>query len=339
MMSGFTSDNPHLSEPKSKASDEREIDFKLLELVDLDSAAGEIDFSPDVASYIRASISENTLRAYRADIDHFIGWGSAIPCTPETLATYLVAHAGVFSVSTLKRRVAAISAAHEAKDLPNPTHSKTVKAALRGLNRLHGAPQKETSPLLIEDLVRIVGTMGDSVKEVRDKALLLIGFAGGFRRSELVSLEIDDLDHVRQGLVVTIRRSKTDQVGDGRKIGIPFARGRHCPEKSVEAWLKLIGVSEGPVFRPVSKNGTIGRSKLSGEAVAIIVKEHANRIGLDPSTYSGHSLRAGLATSSAMHGVSSISIRRQTGHRSDAMLQRYIRNGELFVSNAAGSLL
>gem|GEM_PF-1311273 len=232
-----------------------------------------------------------------------------------------------------------ISAIHEAKGLPNPTNTKLIKATLRGIQRAHGVPQNQVSPLLVEDLTHIICLMGNDVKSLRNKALLLIGFAGGLRRSELVALDRDDIEVARQGIIVTIRRSKTDQLGEGRRIGIPNARGPHCPALSLEKWLQRIPDSPGPIFRPVTKAGQIRDTRLSTEAIAKIVKGAVTLIGLDSASYSGHSLRAGLATSAAMHGVSTIAIRRQTGHASDSMLARYVRSGELFMNNAVGALL
>ncbi len=177
------------------------------------------------------------------------------------------------------------------------------------------------------------------MKDARDRALLLIGFAGGFRRSEIVGLNCDDVERVRQGLVITLRRSKTDQEGAGRKVGIPFGRTRHCPVLALDQWLAISGIEAGPVFRPVNRHGRVSSERLSGEAVSLIVKERVAADSIDPTGYSGHSLRAGFATSAAQAGVSMLKIRSQTGHASDGMLARYVRAGELFLDNAVGSLL
>ena len=165
------------------------------------------------------------------------------------------------------------------------------------------------------------------------------GRAGAFRRSELVALDVADVDHVREGVVVTLARSKTDQEGEGRRIGIPFARRKHCPVRALEAWLERARIDEGPIFHPVDRHERLLPTRLSPEAVAVVVKQRAAQVGLDPANYSGHSLRAGLATSAAAAGVSTLAIRRQTGHRSDAMLARYVRQGTLFEDNAAGAIL
>ena len=267
------------------------------------------------------------------------GWGGGIPSTEAQVAAYLAAHATTLKVATLTRRLAAISVAHEASGHPNPVRSPLVRATMRGIRRERGSAQRQAKPLLREDLFRVLDAMGEGVKDARDRALLLIGFAGGFRRSEIVALDCGDVERVRQGLIVTLRRSKTDQEGAGRKVGIPFGRTRHCPVLALDRWLAVSGIEAGPVFRPVDRHGRVASERLSGEAVSLIVKERVAAAGIDPTGFSGHSLRAGFATSAVQAGVSTLKIRSQTGHASDAMLARYVRDGELFVDNAAGALL
>jgi integrase len=279
------------------------------------------------------------MNAFRADLDHFHGWGGSIPATDVMVAEYLAEQADTLAPSTLSRRLASITKAHAAKGLRSPTASELVKSTLRGIKRAHGGSQRRAKPLLIEDLLRIMPILGTSPKDLRDKALLLVGFAGGFRRSELVALDVSDLESVRQGIVVHLRRSKTDQEGAGRKVGVPHGRTRWCPVAAIGDWLKYASIEYGPVFRPLDRHGNLSNTRLSGEAVGMVVKARVVAIGHDPGDYSGHSLRAGLATSAAAAGVSSWKIRAQTGHASDAMLARYIRDGELFVGNAAGALL
>jgi integrase len=288
---------------------------------------------------VENSISGNTRRAYQSDLAHFEAWGGDLPADPTVVASYLAAHAETLSVATLVRRMATISKAHEARGVTNPCRAEIVRATLRGLKRMRGVAQREAKPLLKEDLFRVLDAMGDGVKDARDRALLLIGFAGGFRRSELVGLDLADIEHVRQGVVITLRRSKTDQEGAGRKIGIPHGRTRHCPVVALDHWLSMSGIDQSSVFRPVDRHGRIAAEQLSGEAVSLIIKERVAAAGIDPSGFSGHSLRAGLATSATQAGVSTLKIRAQTGHASDAMLARYVRDGEIFVGNAAAALL
>lgn len=289
--------------------------------------------------YLQASLSEATKRAYRTDISAFLAAGGSIPATPAQVARYLVGLAEDLCPVTLQRRTVAIGKAHIAQRFADPTKDEHVRATLRGIRRVHGRPQRQAAPLLREDLLAVVDALPNSLIGVRDRALLLVGFAGGFRRSELVALEVADVVSVPDGLLVTLRRSKTDQEGMGRKIGIPFGRTRACPVKALRAWLDEAGVVAGPLFRSVSKSGHVGSRALTGQSVNLVLRKCASRVGLPCERISGHSLRAGLVTSAAKAGVSSWKIRQQTGHRSDAMLQRYIRDADIFVENAAGAVL
>jgi len=298
-----------------------------------------IDCTEPVRNYIRQSVSENTRRAYRADLAHFQAWGGVIPATDVMVAEYLAGYAESLSIATLSRRLASLSKAHSVKGLTSPTKSELVKSTMRGIKRMHAKPQAVAKPLLVEDLLRIMPLLSDDMKGIRDRALLLIGFAGGFRRSELVAINCTDLEWVRQGLVVHLRRSKADQEGKGRKIGIPYARGRWCPVVSLKTWLEATGIEHVPVFRPITRHGLVGGNRLSAEAVNGVIKDCVEIIGMNRADFSGHSLRAGLATSAAQAGVATWKIRQQTGHASDAMLARYIRDGEIFTDNAAGRLL
>jgi integrase len=327
---GFlTSDNPQLSR------------LTMAQIGGLkDHAINCTDVMPDaVARFVHDSLAENSRKAYLSDLGEFERWGGSTPATPEALAAYLAARADTLAVATLVRHLASISKAHEARGLPNPTRAELVRATMRGIKRTRGCGQREAKPLLRDDLLLVLDAMGEGLKDIRDRALLLIGFAGALRRSELVGLDIGDIEHVRQGIVLTLRRSKTDQDGQGCKIGIPFGRTRWCPVAALDTWLAASGVAEGAIFRPVDRHGRIQRARLSGEAVLFVVRERVAAGGLDPTQYSGHSLRAGLATSAAQAGMPTWRIRAQTRHASDIMLARYIRTGELFTDNAAGALL
>lgn len=287
---------------------------------------------------VHAALSDNSRTAYRSDLNLFIVWGGNVPCSPELVARYLAAHAEQHSVATLSRRLVSIGKAHTSQGLPSPTTSELVKAVMKGIRRTYGSIQRQVAPAIKEDILAMVGGV-TGIKGVRDKAMLLIGFAGAFRRSELVSLTVADIEQAKQGLIVQLRFSKTDQEGHGRKVAIPFARGAVCPVLALQHWLNLSNISEGPIFRGVNRHGVISDAALTAQSVAIVVKERAQAAGLDPRRYSGHSLRAGLVTSAATLGVSSWKIRQQTGHKSDAMLQRYIRDSQIFVDNAAGAVL
>ncbi|HEV2622408.1 MAG TPA: site-specific integrase [Frateuria sp.] len=284
-------------------------------------------------------MAEATKRAYRADVEAFLSWGGVIPSTPTQVARYLAGLAENLCPATLQRRAVAIGKAHVAQAYTDPTKDEHVRATLRGIRRVHGRPQRQSVALLKEDLLVVVDALPDSLIGVRDRALLLVGFAGGFRRSELVGIDVADLKFVPEGLLVTLRRSKTDQQGIGRRVGIPYGRTRACPVKALRAWLDRASIATGPVFRPVSKRGRAGCRPLTAQSVNLVLRKRVASVGLSCDGLSAHSLRAGLVTAAAKLGVSSWKIRQQTGHRSDAMLQRYIRDADIFVENAAGAIL
>ena len=209
--------------------------------------------------------------------------------------------------------------------LPDPTKSEFVRLTLRGVRRLHGRPQRRVAPLKVEHLAEIFSRLGMSTRDVRDRAMLLVGFAGAFRRSELCGSIAKSIERKEQGVIVTLRGSKTDQEGRGRSVAIPRIGGPICPVAALETGCRNLKSSMGPLFRPVSKAGRMLESPLSASAVATIVKQRVAQIGLDPARYSGHSLRAGFATSAAAAGLPVWKIKGQTGHVSDAVLSRYIR--------------
>jgi integrase len=304
-----------------------------------DPISADMALDENVRSYVREAFSDNTRRAYRADLLHFQTWGGTIPATPELVARYIADHGGKLSAATLGRRLVAISKAHTSRGLQSPCATDLARATLRGVRRAHGVAQRQAKPLLVQDLLLILDRLGTKPKDLRDRALLLLGFAAALRRSELVDLDVSDIQDVPQGMVINLRRSKTDQDGEGRKIGIPYARGRHCPVHALREWLSGASITEGPAFRPVDRHGRITPERLSTQAVSEVVKSRIRVLGHNPKDYSGHSLRAGLATSAALAGLSSWKIRQQTGHASEAMLGRYIRDGELFRGNVAGNLL
>lgn len=288
--------------------------------------------------YLQAALADSTRRAYQSDFAHFQKWGGFVPSRPDHVALYLANFGDKLAAATLSRRLVAIGKAHTTQGFPNPCTSAVVKGTLRGIRRTHGSAQKQATPAIKEDLMEMIAGL-TGLKGIRDRALLLVGFAGAFRRSELVGLNIEDLEFNSQGVIVNLRRSKTDQEGVGRKVGIPHARGTICPVAALKTWLETSKIDSGRIFRSISRHGRIVGSNLSAHAVGLVVKERAKAAGLDPSKYSGHSLRAGLVTSAAKAGVSSWKIRQQTGHKSDAMLVRYIRDSQIFVDNAAGAVL
>ncbi|RWA80461.1 site-specific integrase [Mesorhizobium sp.] len=331
-------DNPLLSRPK--------IDLTEGQSPGTEKHPGvcEINFTTElsekVAGYVELGLAENTKRAYAVDLAHFEAWGGSIPASDVIVASYLADQAELLSVATLCRRLATISKAHTTKGLISPTSSQLVKATIKGIKHSLGSAQTEAKPLLRDDLFAVLDRItGSDVKGVRDRALLLIGFAGAFRRSELVGLNLEDIERVRQGVIVHLRRSKTDQGGAGRKIAVPYGHSRWCPVIALDAWLSFSAIGSGALFPCIDRHGHIRDQRLSGEAVALVLKERLAKAGIDPAGYSGHSLRAGFATSAVMAGASTWKIRAQTGHASDAMLARYIREGDMFTNNAAGAVL
>ncbi len=329
MSAGITRDNIHLSRPILPAPQ-----------IASDDNCGKNSFAgcadPKILEFIAAGTSPNTRRAYQSDIEHFIARGGCIPATPAQVARYLADHAAVLSMSTLARRLAGIRAAHVERGFPDPTKGELIRLTFRGIRRKHGQPQRRVAPLSAGDLLAIVRSLGQSTRDIRDAATLLIGFAGAFRRSELVAIDYKDIEIGESGPITQLRRSKTDQEGRGRTVSIPRARGPACPVAALEQWLLISQISEGPVFRHVAKSGKILQSRISAEAVARILKTHVQTIGRDPARYSGHSLRAGFATEAARLGVPMWKIRAQTGHVSDSVLERYIREGTLSSADAVG---
>jgi integrase len=241
--------------------------------------------------------------------------------------------------STLQRRLSAISQAHQAAGHPTPTRDIAVRVVFAGIRRAHGTAQTGKTPVLTADLRLMVAALPESRLGVRDRALLLLGFAGAFRRSELVGLDVTDVTVSRDGLVIRLRRSKTDQEGQGRTIGIPYgSRPMTCPVRALQDWLSYSGIKSGPLFRPLDRHGNMRATRFSDRGVARVVQRAALAAGLDPADFAGHSLRAGLATSAAAAGVSERAIMAQTGHKSLPMVRRYIRDGSLFNENAAAGV-
>jgi site-specific recombinase XerD len=291
--------------------------------------------------YARASKAENTIRAYRRGWADFTAWCAAhglpaLPAEPRTVAYYLSGLGGVVKASTIQQRVSAIAQAHKTAGHASPTSDQAVRLVLQGIRRTHGTAQQGKAPAVVDDLRRMVAALPESTIGVRDRALLLLGFAGALRRSELVGLDVGDVRGTGDGLVVTIRRSKTDQEGQGREIGVPYgSTPATCPVRAVRAWLAVRAVEGPALFCRIDRHGAQHAGRLSDRAVALVVKRCAERAGLDPANYAGHSLRAGLATSAAAADVPERVIAQQTGHRSMVVLRRYIRSGSLFRENAA----
>ena len=297
-----------------------------------------IALNEQVEKYVHSALSDNTRIAYKSDLAHFMSWGGSIPASPELVSQYLAFYADSNAPATLSRRIVSINRAHTSQNLPSPTKADLVKATLHGIRRTVGTKQRQVEPILKDDLVKMVSSLV-GLRGCRDRALLLVGFAGALRRSELVGLQYGDIEFVEHGLIIYLRHSKTDQESEGRKIAIPYARGVVCPVLALKEWLSISNIYHGPLFRQIIGHSKVCDAALSTHAVAIIVKKYAALLNLDARKFSGHSLRAGLVTSAAQAGVSTWKIKQQTGHKSDAMLNRYIRDARLFIDNAAGAIL
>lgn len=285
-----------------------------------------------VKDYARKALSDNTWRSYEHDLAHFMAWGGSVPCVPDVVAAYIAEHAGELSVSTLTRRLAAINKAHEMKNALSPTKDHKVRLVMRGIRREHTTQKRQAAPLLRDDLISICSHIPDDNKGKRDKALLLIGFASAMRRSELTALSIDDVEFVPEGVILNVRKSKTDQEAFGHKIAIPKAKsqGRVCPVQALRDWLDCITSSNGAVYRSVRKGNYVQDTRLSDGAVSVVIKEYVEKIGLEPEKYSAHSLRAGFITTCAQMGIPEHRIMRQSRHKSYQVMMTYIRDARIF---------
>jgi site-specific recombinase XerD len=294
--------------------------------------------------YLHQAKAANTRRAYRSDWADFVAWCAKyrrqpLPAHPDTVAYYLADRSERLKVSTLQRRLATIAEAHRAAGHESPNRHARVRLVWQGIRREKGIAQDHKKPALTKHIRMMVAHLPDTLLGARDRALLLLGFAGAMRRSELVGLDISDIAQADEGLVVTIRKSKTDQVRQGRKVGIPFGSSPEtCPVRAIHAWLEASRIEDGSLFRPVNRHGQVRNARLSDWAVAEVVKRSLKAAGKSARGYSGHSLRAGLVTQAAMGGASERSIQDQSGHRSLIVMRRYIRDGSLFRENAAAKV-
>lgn len=289
-----------------------------------------------------ALLAPATVRAYAAAWNAFQLWCEAnrhnpLPASPETLIAYLTesANNGIRPATWLKT-CAAVSHYHRAAGFESPAAAPAVRRALKALRRKHGSAQTQKAPLLLEELKEALATLPETIRGRRDAALLLLGFAGAFRRSELASVDVEDIEETRNGLLITLRRSKTDQEGRGRAIAIPL--GRHpetCPVRAIRQWRNIAAIHSGPLLRSVDRHGNIGKDRLHPETIASVVKRVCANLGLDASRYAGHSLRAGLVTSAVLGGSDDRAVMRQTGHKSREMVDRYARAAHLWKDNAA----
>lgn len=310
--------------------------------------------APELArarAFAAASKADETRRAYTREWQAFVGWCAtkglpSLPAAPSALAAYLAALVDGTVTGRARKpagielALSAIAAAHKASGHDSPREAAEVRAVRAGIRRTLGTAQRQVAPLVVAELRRVLAALPDTLLGRRDRALLLVGWAGAFRRSALVSLNVADLAFGAEGVAVTVRRDKTDPEARGRLVALPFgSTAEVCPVRSVRAWLDAAGIVEGSIFRRVDRHGHVLGARLSPRAVALIVKRAVAAVSLDAATYAGHSLRAGFATSAARAGRPDRDIMRQTGHRSRAMLDRYVREAEVWRDNAAAGLL
>ena len=285
---------------------------------------------------LRNSKSKNTLRAYQSDYTDFLEFCSkngfqSMPTQPKILALYITHLSSYSKYSTLKRRLASISVIHKARGYYIDTKHPIIMENLMGIKRTNGSNQKGKKPILINDLKIIIKAIDQSKekdnRKIRDKALLLIGFSGGFRRSELVDIEYEDIEFVSEGVKIFVKRSKTDQSGEGMTKAIPYFDNKDfCPVIALKNWIEITALRNGKIFNISDKN------------VALLIKKYANYAGLDSHKYAGHSLRSGFATSTAESGAEERNIMAMTGHKSTEMVRRYIKEANLFKNNALNKI-
>ncbi|NHZ64879.1 site-specific integrase [Massilia genomosp. 1] len=302
----------------------------------------DAELSAQHRAFLAAATSDNTRRAYRSAIKHFLAWGGVLPADEPAMIGYLLAFAASLNPRTLALRLTALSQWHVHQGFADPASTPTVRKTLAGIARTNGKPKKKAKALPVEDLERIVGQLASlaSLKAARDNALLQIGFFGGLRRSELVAIEVSHLGWQSEGITITLPRSKTDQMGEGIVKAIPYGDGACCPASALRTWLAAAAIVNGPVFRPISQWGEVSMAALHEGSVNTILEQCARLAGLDyVPDLSSHSLRRGMATSAHRAGANFRDIKRQGGWRHDGTVQGYIEEAGRFEDNAAGTLL
>ena len=298
---------------------------------------------------LQSSKANNTVRAYKSDFNDFGIFCSqngfkSLPSEPKIVSLYLT-HLSTkdAKMSTLKRRLVSIGVIHKLKGYYLDTKHPAIIENIMGIKRRKGSVQKSKKPILINSLKEIINVIDqqdkEEIKKLRDRSIILIGFSGGFRRNEIVSLDYDDLDFVPEGLKINIKRSKTDQFGEGFTKALPYFDGsKYCPVVSLKNWIDISSITSGPVFRRFVKGSKLSEKRLTDQTVALLIKEYLNLAGIDSKNYSGHSLRSGFATSAAESGAEERSIMAMTGHKSTEMVRRYIKEANLFKNNALNKI-
>jgi len=298
---------------------------------------------------LKNSKANNTIRAYKSDFNDFglfcvkNGFKS-LPSEPKVISLYLTyLSTKEAKMSTLKRRLVSIGVIHKLKGHYLDTKHPSIIENIMGIKRRKGSIQKAKKPILISYLKQIINVIDqlnrEEIKKLRDRSIILIGFSGGFRRNEIVSLNYEDLDFVPEGLKITLRRSKTDQFGEGLIKALPyFDSSQYCPVVSLKKWIEISKIKKGPVFRRFAKGSKLSDNRLTDQTVALLIKEYLNLCGINSKNYSGHSLRSGFATSAAESGVEERNIMAMTGHKSTEMVRKYIKETNLFKNNALNKI-
>ena len=298
---------------------------------------------------LQSSKAKNTIRAYKSDFNDFSlfcaqnGFKS-LPSEPKIISLYLT-HLSTkdAKMSTLKRRLVSIGVIHKLKGYYLDTKHPSVLENIMGIKRRKGSNQKGKKPLLINDLKLLINVIDKynhmEIMRLRDRSIILIGFSGGFRRNEIVSLDIDDLDFVSEGLKINLKRSKTDQFGEGSVKGLPyFDNLKYCPVLSLKKWIEISKIDSGPLFKRFTKGSKLTDNRLTDQTIALLIKKYLKLAGIESKNYSGHSLRSGFATSAAESGAEERSIMAMTGHKSTEMVRRYIKEANLFKNNALNKI-
>ena len=297
---------------------------------------------------LKSSKANNTLRAYKSDFKDFGVFCSkhglsSLPSEPKIVALYLTHLSKNLKISTLRRRLVSISMVHKLKGYYLDAKHPIIIENLMGIRRVKGSIQKGKKPLLINHLKLIINAINEKnineTKKLRDKAIILIGFGGGFRRSELISIDYEDLEFVSEGLKITIRKSKTDQFGEGMIKGLPyFTNEKYCPVVNLKKWLEISKIKSGPIFRRFFKGLSLTDSRLTDQSVVLLLKQYLILAGIDNDNFAGHSLRSGFATVAADSGADERSIMNMTGHKTTQMVRRYIKEANIFKNNALNKI-
>ena len=297
---------------------------------------------------LKISKANNTLRAYKSDFTDFRifcakhGF-SSLPSEPKIVSLYLTHLSKTSKISTLRRRLVSISMVHKLKGHYLDTKHPIIIENFMGIRRTKGSFQKGKKPILINHLKLIINAINEQknedIKKLRDKSIILVGFGGGFRRTELISINYEDLEFVPEGLKITIRKSKTDQFGEGMIKALPYlANEKYCPVISLKNWLEISKIKSGPIFRRFSKGSFLKEERLTDQSVVLLIKKYLNLAGIDNTNFAGHSLRSGFASVAAESGADERSIMTMTGHKSTQMVRRYIREANLFKDNALNKI-